>query len=230
MFLCNYLCQNHQHYYNLDKPLNLLHKLLNNRDLTDQWNLISLNIKISFELRPNYYSAWDRTRSFAAHNAVVKGFVWVWINWVAGLRDWRLHFRVKIILETIPSWFLVFYVGVTECYQNSSGVCPYLWFQEKFVWYRQRTQNAALCPAELVGQFVSDSAFNLLRNLCDIFLVNSRNGRVSWLAVPRMFFLCFSCNGCQRSFVSQRCHLFEGKMLRSYEDWISFYLLINLRL
>ena len=78
--------------------------------------------------------------------------------------------------------------------------------------------------------FFSDSAFNLLRNLCDIFPVNSGNGRVSWLAVPRIFFLCFSCNGCQLSFVSQRCHLLEGKMLRSYEDWIILYLLINLRL
>ena len=39
-----------------------------------------------------------------------------------------------------------------------------------------------------------------------------------------------SCNGCQLSFVSQWCHHFEGKVLRSYEDWINFYLLINLRL
>ena len=28
----------------------------------------------------------------------------------------------------------------------------------------------------------------------------------------------FFCNGCQFLFVSQGCHLFEGKMLRSYED------------
>ena len=39
-----------------------------------------------------------------------------------------------------------------------------------------------------------------------------------------------TCNGRQLSFVSQRCHLFEGKMIRSYEDWIILYLLINLRL
>ena len=77
--------------------------------------------------------------------------------------------------------------------------------------------------------FFSDSAFNLLRNFCDIFRVNSKNGRVSWLADPRMFLLCFSCNGCQPSFVSQCCHLFEGKMLGTYEDWMSFYLLIKLR-
>ena len=59
--------------------------------------------------------------------------------------------------------------------------------------------------------FFVDSACYLLRKLSDIFLVNSRNGRVSWLAVPRMFLLCFSCNGCQLSFVCQRCHLLEGK-------------------
>ena len=70
--------------------------------------------------------------------------------------------------------------------------------------------------------FFTDSAFYLLRKLCDIFLVNSRNGRVSWLAVPRIFLLYFSCNVCQLSFVSQCCHLLGGKMLRSYEDWISF--------
>ena len=60
-------------------------------------------------------------------------------------------------------------------------------------------------PAELLRQFISDSALNLFRNLCDIFLVNSRNGRVSWLAVPRIFLLCFSCKGWKLSFVSHRC-------------------------
>ena len=40
----------------------------------------------------------------------------------------------------------------------------------------------------------------------------------------------YYCNGCQLSFVSQRCHLLEGKMLRSYEDWIILYLVISLRL
>ena len=94
---------------------------------------------------------------------------------------------------------------------------------------RAPKQNAGLCPAELLGQFFSDLAFHLLRKLCEIFLVNSRNGRLSWLAVPRTSFFCFSCNGCQLSFVSQCCHLFEGKMLRSYEGWISFHLLLSLR-
>ena len=110
----------------------------------------------------------------------------------------------------------------TLVFRNSSGVRPYVWVQDKFVYFRQSAQKAVLCPAELLRQFFNDSAFNLLRNLCDVFRVNSRNRRVSWLAVSRMFLVCFSCNGCQLSFVSQWRHLFEGKMLRSYEDWISF--------
>ena len=61
------------------------------------------------------------------------------------------------------------------------------------------------------GQFFSDSVLTLLRSLCDIFLVNSGNGRVPWLAVPRMLLLPFSWNGCQFSLVSQYCHFFERK-------------------
>ena len=120
-------------------------------------------------------------------------------------------FRMRITLGVVLIRSLVYYVCVPEFSGNGSGMSPYLLVQEKFVLFRQSTQNAGLCPAELLGQFFSDSAFNLLGKLCDIFFVNSRNGRVSWLAVPRMFLLRFSCNGCQLSFVSQRCHLLKGK-------------------
>ena len=120
-------------------------------------------------------------------------------------------FRMRITLGVVLIRSLASHVCVPECSRNASGVRPYLWVQKKFVFFRQSTQNAGLCPAELLGQFFSESAFNLLRNLCDILLVNSGNGRVSWLAVPRMFLLCFFCNGCQLSLVSQRCHLLKGK-------------------
>ena len=139
-------------------------------------------------------------------------------------------FRMRNTLGVVLIRSLVFHVCVSECSRNGSGVRPYLWVQEKIVHFRQSTQNAGLCPAELLGQFFSDSAFNLLRNLRDIFLVNSRNGRIAWLAVPGIFILYFSCKGCQLSFASQCCHLSEEKMLRSHEDWINLYLLINLRL
>ena len=60
------------------------------------------------------------------------------------------------------------------------------------------------------GTVFNDPAFNLLGNLCYKFLVDSRNGCVSWLAVLRMFFLCFSCNSRQFSFISQ-CRPFKDK-------------------
>ena len=118
-------------------------------------------------------------------------------------------FRKRVTHGVVLVRSLVIHVCVSECFWNGSGVHPYLLVQKKL--FRQSTQNAGLCPAVLQGQFFSDSAFYLLRKLCDIFLVNSRNGRVSWLAVPRIFLLCFSCNGCQRSFVSQGCHFLKGK-------------------
>ena len=149
---------------------------------------------------------------------------------MTGLIDGGSHFRMRIILETILNWLLVFHVCVPECSRNGLGECSYLWVQKNFVYIRQSVQNARLFPAEILGQFFKDSAFNLFRNFCDISLVNSRNGRVSWLAVPGLFLLCFSCNSCQLLYVSQCRNLFQGKMLRSFEGWISFCLLINLRL
>ena len=172
-----------------------------------------------------------RTEKFSAvselNSAVVMANFWARVLCSLAAED--ACFRMRMTLGVVLIRSLVFHDCVPECSRNGFGVRPYLWVQEKFVWFSQSAQNAGLCPAELLGQFFRDSAFNLLRNLCDIFLVNFRNRRVSWLAVPRMFLLCFSCNGCQLSFVSQCCHLFEEQMLRSCEDWISFYLWINLR-
>ena len=73
-----------------------------------------------------------------AHNgtfpvSIVRGLVRVWVSWIAGATGKELHFRMRIILGTIPAWFLVFYVGDPECSWNSSGECPYLWVLENFV-------------------------------------------------------------------------------------------------
>ena len=75
------------------------------------------------------------------------------------------------------------------------------------------------------GTVFCDSAFNLLRNLCDIFLVNTRNGRVLWLAVPWMILLCFSCNGCQLSFVSQRCHFWRENATQLWR--LNYFVFVN---
>ena len=64
-------------------------------------------------------------------------------------------------------------------FRNGSGECPYLRVQEEFVQFRQSAKNTGLCPAEFLRQFLSDSAFNLFRNLRDILFVDSRNERVA---------------------------------------------------
>ena len=150
----------------------------------------------------------------------VKGLFWIWLNWISGLIDWGLHFGMGIILGTIPCWFLVFCFHFSGCSRNVSGVCPYLWVQEKIMKYRQSAKKAWLCPAEFLGEPFGDSAFDLLRNLCDLFLVNSRNGCVPWLTVPRMSLLCLSSNSCQLLFVPQCCQLSRGKFLNSSVDRI----------
>ena len=103
----------------------------------------------------------------------------VWARVFCSLVAEDACFRMRITLEVVFIRSLVFHVCVSEYSRNDSGVLPYLWVQEKFAYFRQSTQNAELCPAELLGQFFSESAFNLLKNLCDIFLVDSRNGCVS---------------------------------------------------
>ena len=147
----------------------------------------------------------------------MRSLVGVWIIWMTGLRDGNSHFRMRVILGRSLIWFLVFHVCVPECSRNGLGVCPPppVGLTEIRLLYIE-TQNPGICPAEFLEQFFSDSAFNLLWNLYDLFLVNSRNGRVSWLAVRRTFHLCFFCNRRQFSFVSHFCHLFEGNTLRSY--------------
>ena len=61
--------------------------------------------------------------------------------------------------------------------RNGSGERPYLRVPKESVQFRQSAKNAELCPAEFLGQFLNDSAFNLFRNLREILFVDSRNGR-----------------------------------------------------
>ena len=61
------------------------------------------------------------------------------------------------------------------------------------------------------GTIFCDPALNMHGNLRDVILIASRDGRVSWLAVLRMFHMGLSCNGRQLSLVSQCCHLLKVK-------------------
>ena len=116
----------------------------------------------------------------------VTSLVYVSISWRTRPTDGGSHFRMRIILGTILIWFLVFHVCVPECSRNGSGVRLCLWVQEKFVYFRQGTQNAGLCPAELLGQFFSDFAFNLFRS-CLI---------CSWLILGTDVFRDWPFRGC----------------------------------
>ena len=128
----------------------------------------------------------------------VLGLFRVWVNWMAALTNKELYFTMEMILGTITGWFLVSCFRVPGCSGNGSGVCPYLWVSEKIIRFGQITQNAGLCPAEFLIVF-NDSTFNLFKNLCDVSVLTSRNGRVPWLGVPRMFFLLFPWNDCHFS-------------------------------
>ena len=84
---------------------------------------------------------------------------------------------MRIITGTISSRFLVFYVSVPVCSRNGSGNGTNLWVH---------TQNAGLCFADFMGRLFSDPTISLIRSLRDVFLSNSRNGCLQWLAVSRM--------------------------------------------
>ena len=112
-------------------------------------------------------------------------------------------FRMRITLGVVLIRSLVFHVCVPECVV----ICGFKRTSSNLE--RAPKMRDSVRPADLLGQFFIDSAFYLLRTLCDIFLVNSRNGRISLLAVRRMFLLCFSCNGCQLWFLSQRCRFWR---------------------
>ena len=59
--------------------------------------------------------------------------------------------------------------------------------------------------------FFNNPALNLVKNLRDVLLGNSRNRCFLWLAVPGMF-LCFPWNSCQLSLVSYCCHFWSKKL------------------
>ena len=134
----------------------------------------------------------------------MSSFFCVWVNWIMELVDWWSHFKMMMILGTIPIWLLVFHVCLPGCFVK----CAYKWVLEKFFWFKQSTQRAGLCPSEIQRQFSSRPAFSLFGKLSYIFLVDSRNRRVSWMDP-----LCLSCIG---------CHFLEGRIQNKGEDWPFF--------
>ena len=141
----------------------------------------------------------------------MRSLIWVWIDWVKEKIDGGSYFRARMILGTILVWFLAFHICVPRCPRNGSELCLYQWVPEIFVYYRQSTKNTGFPRAEFLGRYFSDPVFYLLGDLGYIFLIDLRNGRVSWLALLRLFFLGFCCNGAQLPLVSQCCHILKEK-------------------
>ena len=84
------------------------------------------------------------------------------------------RFGAGIAWATIPSGFPVFWIVVPGCSRNSYGTGPKLWVQKKLLKFCQCTQDTWLCSAKFFWEFLSYSAFNLLRNLRDVILSQIR--------------------------------------------------------
>ena len=83
----------------------------------------------------------------------MRGLLWIWVKWIAGLINWGLHSRLDTILGMIPSWFVVLHVRVPGCFsglpesvrigglKGNSFLLP-------------SDQNAGLYPAEVLKGFL----------------------------------------------------------------------------
>ena len=92
----------------------------------------------------------------------IKSLIWVWVERLSGPIDGWCPFSMKIILGTFSIWFLVCHVCVPWCSWIGSRLCSCLWVPRKIVWFRQSTQDATLCPAEIPGKVFGDPAVFLL--------------------------------------------------------------------
>ena len=82
----------------------------------------------------NYESSGHQNKELRAEYEVdVSILVSVWIDWLMGPIYGGPHLRTKFIVGTILIWFLVFHVCALGCVWDGSGLCPFLWVQEKFV-------------------------------------------------------------------------------------------------
>ena len=70
------------------------------------------------------------------------------------------------------------------------------------------------------------SAFNLFKNLGDVFLCHFWIKRVLQLTIPGIF-RCFSRNCCYFPLFPQSCHETEGKILSARKTGLKFFILIN---
>ena len=80
------------------------------------------------------------------------------------------HFVAGIVWGTIPSDLPVFWIIVPGCSRNGNGTSPNLWVQKELIKLWQGTQDTWLRFAIFFWDFLSFSAFDLLRDLGDVIL------------------------------------------------------------
>ena len=138
----------------------------------------------------------------------MRSLVWLWINCVMGLVDsvfptsgWGLFLERCNFVSWFPTFVFREVPGtVPECLHTCG-------FEKNSSSLDRASKMRNFLLLNFSDSFFSHSAFNILENLCYIILIGFRNGRVCWLAVPGMFLLCSSFNGCQLPLVSHCCHL-----------------------
>ena len=99
------------------------------------------------------------------------------------------RFGAEIVWGTIPSGFPVVWIIAPGSSRNGYGTSPNLWVQKKLVKFRQGTQDTWLRFAKLFREFLSYSAFDLLRDLGDVI---SSYFRVKYV-LPSTASSAFSC-------------------------------------
>ena len=112
-----------------------------------------------------------------------------WARVLCSLAAEDACFKMRITLGVVFIRSLVFHVCVPECSRNGSGMRPYLLVQEKFVWFRKSSQNAGLCPAEVLDSF-SLTLPSISWESCVIYssLILGTDAFRDW-----PFLKCFSC-------------------------------------
>ena len=136
------------------------------------------------------------------------------------------HFGAGVVWGMISSGFPVFWIDVPGCFRNGYGTSPSLWVQKKLVNLWQATQDTWLCSAEFFWEFLSYSAFNLLRNLGIVILSLFRIKCVLRSTVCDAF-RCFSRSCCYFSFLFLTLPWDLGKSFVSKEDCLPSLSLIN---
>ena len=118
--------------------------------------------------KSSLFFLWLLTIFFASASTPVRVVFCLWAVELTKVMRKIPHFGVGIVWGTIPSGLPVLWIIVPGCSRNSYGTSPNLWVQKKLVKLWQGTQDTWLSFANFLREFLSDSPFDLLRDLGDV--------------------------------------------------------------